>query len=1412
MRWNKKSPVKSDKTQTVRSQKRGIVGYSKKSALLEEAITQMNAGKYARSSAVLKELLAIDAGNMEARRLFATLHLRLGSLIPARQAFDSLIDEAFQRQDYWLAESLLREYLTAAQRCVPYLEKLGRIYEEKGDTLEAVTEYGKAVDILIEDPDTENSQQASQLYKKIRDLAPVSPVAFRLASFFDAQTGDLLARQPTGDPESTSTSEADSTAAASAGSADIESISDPMPWELPNPQEVTSSSGSTPLPSPSTASDEVSWEEKSSTQDQTVLVDTQYSQSSEEQTRDVQNEISTESHNQEVVPGLQETTSNSFSGQTVPVNASSEVVQPDIVGEIPVTRVETDQIAPSSDLAEYQDQGSVSEKTVEDHLIDPPGKSEILALENDTKVPAPPPSDTAADIPDTNISASQEMEEGPEFTFSAVESPTVEAADLPDTKTTLSQSVETDPQEATVANRSDSDDSSTSGPGLGETSQPWLQPGFSWEAMFNRAWNFGNQDSGNTVSPERSSPENDGPAAETPGGLTSQDLPPGSPSEENHETGLPFTFRDATSTGTPIAPMPWDQVQESAVSIPPAEVDSHIEDTSGLTVAQSDDTHDTDKASTAEEFADKTVVPPSASHEPESFSILQDSESVQPPDSPDQVDNDSAAAVVGASQSSMETQLEAASQKEESFSILQDPESSQPQDSSCSLEADSAVVDVRQPSRSIEEEPVSMGKEQQDSLPVSLVEEELSVSEAPVGDAAEPLSAEEPLGEERTRAQDEIQLESGDSVVRIEEECTPVGSELPAREDSIEPPWQAPQNSQEVFSETMRMEPKLLQPEPEVPSTPPVGLETKESSSLDNQAATEEIVEPRTPIRQPLAYQKEWQDAGASIRFVEEPKAAPLPPVSPIPAETQETNRPFSSAATAVDVLFESSTDSRKTETRQRPAEIASNRKVGSIFSPIRTGLVRFVRACFSTTRSIVATTIGFMGVSALVVALAIGAIALTWVIMEEPPSQTFQSFTTIPQQTLSDSKKNGYLFLLGIDAAEGQDPEQGSGAPSSNTNGGQAALTCFGNPVSGTGARPHASADAMRKWFRGPDPIGQFKSQQGTIKGLGNEHQLMLDRYGRWQKLPFEDWGYGKPVSLPCGTVAFAHQLHVADGFGQNMDQGVSRLETDMEAWRIALSQARTLPMKMLALQAINDDIAVASGLLVQSDFDGTHLGRLTKVLRPFDQGELSIRWPMQSELVTASKTYDEQLKTARAESQTASTTVASLLPLPKQRRLNDYAKYYEASYKAAGEGQYGSLPKWKSYIQFPATMFMDYFTNPIENMVGLEPLPRWDEYNGLVVDTDAHLRLASLQAWLRRGPADGDLLARLAKAGQSFYDPYTGLPMLVNMKKGVLYSVGHDGKDQDGDPELDVVVEIPVGHAGPAATKSVARSSRAR
>ncbi|TKB86627.1 MAG: hypothetical protein E8D43_07500 [Nitrospira sp.] len=196
MRSDKKSPLKSDKKVPPKVQKKGSIGFNKKSALLEDAITQMNAGKYGRASSALKDLLALDPLNAEARRLFATLHLRLGSLMSARTAFESLAREAMERQDYWLAESLLREYLTAGPRYVPFLEMLGRVYEEKGDVMAAVAEYGKAVEVLLEDPDTDHPNRASDLFVRIRSLAPGSPVAFRFAAMFDTVTGQVLQVTP----------------------------------------------------------------------------------------------------------------------------------------------------------------------------------------------------------------------------------------------------------------------------------------------------------------------------------------------------------------------------------------------------------------------------------------------------------------------------------------------------------------------------------------------------------------------------------------------------------------------------------------------------------------------------------------------------------------------------------------------------------------------------------------------------------------------------------------------------------------------------------------------------------------------------------------------------------------------------------------------------------------------------------------------------------------------------------------------------------------------------------------------------------------------------------------------------------------------------------------------------------------
>ncbi len=160
--------------------------------------------------------------------LFATLHLRLGSLVTARQAFESLANEAIGRQDYWLAESLLREYLAAGPRCVPFLEQLAHVYQEKGDEMAAVGELGKAIEILREDPDAENPKKAAQLYSKIRELAPASPVAFQLAPLFDVQTGEFLVR-PSASPVPTDDEPNSGPQPAAVAEAPLPEV---MPWDV----------------------------------------------------------------------------------------------------------------------------------------------------------------------------------------------------------------------------------------------------------------------------------------------------------------------------------------------------------------------------------------------------------------------------------------------------------------------------------------------------------------------------------------------------------------------------------------------------------------------------------------------------------------------------------------------------------------------------------------------------------------------------------------------------------------------------------------------------------------------------------------------------------------------------------------------------------------------------------------------------------------------------------------------------------------------------------------------------------------------------------------------------------------------------------------------------------------------------
>jgi hypothetical protein len=562
--------------------------------------------------------------------------------------------------------------------------------------------------------------------------------------------------------------------------------------------------------------------------------------------------------------------------------------------------------------------------------------------------------------------------------------------------------------------------------------------------------------------------------------------------------------------------------------------------------------------------------------------------------------------------------------------------------------------------------------------------------------------------------------------------------------------------------------------------------------------ATVPVVEAPLPTVEKVTPQEdtrpEWVRASDSITFVD-------PPLSPSATWQESSTESTHSAAgldlsiatSAVDVLFDSTGENKQAHTQDRAASPRPRPRFAARVARIRIGISTFIGTCFSTTRSIVLLCIGLVLSFVVLVAVGIGVIGVAWIVMETPPSSSYHDLTMSPPQATTDSRRNGYFLLFGFDASAEQNPLQVGYERKVEGGDLQAAKACMLGDEGKGAAATETAPNIVRGWFTSADPAAQLALQTTAIHSLVAQESLALRRYQQWLSMPFEDAGYGQILSPNCRHILLAHRLYLAEGFAQGHNTGLERLETDMKSWRIVLEQSRTLMIKMLAATAVEDNIAVASGLLIRQNLDGEALGRLDKIVRPLDPVELSLRWPMQSHLTWASKSVTTRLKTDKTAERPLYVALAAAMPLPVQRRSNAYADYYEAASKAVAEGRYTNLPKPSSFIRTPAVSTLDYLGNPIEHIIGIEPLPSWDPYVGRMVEIDARLRLASLQAWIRRGAPEERVHARLAKAGQDHYDPFTGLPMLLDQQKGVMYSVGQDGKDQEGDSQRDVVAKIP-------------------
>ena len=1321
MRTDKNPPHKADKKTPSRVHKRGVVGYSKKSALLEEAITQMNAGKYGRSSAALKELLSLDPHNTEARRLFATLHLRLGSLVTARQAFESLANEAIGRQDFWLAESLLREYLAAGPRCVPFLELLAHVYEEKGDAMAAVAELGKAIDILIEDPDAENPKKPSQIYAKVRELAPVSSVAFQFASLFDIQTGEFLGPHPVA-PAAVTSLEVDASQPQDEILATTEEsrASELMPWEQFD--------GAPPSPEapPPTSSNPVI--ESLDVPD--ILIDPAPVGPAPQELRVPPSEPTgpipeADSLGQDMLSSMSDLPSTEGEQAAIPILAEpplpSSEHRDDGVGD-PIVELSSfvgEGLTPSSSEERTADVGIAITSSVGSPGLSSPMPWE--QIENSTirieeAAPSTAPLAQSAGAPlfggESVLTPSATTQ--PESVSDQLASP-APAPELPE------------PSELILAMNPPASPAVLPEPEVPAPSAANSSPTvpFSWNTVFDGAWKFAAGTSSSSSPAAFSKPD-----AISQDAMGLESVQPESAPEP--ELSAPFI------TSTPEPPFSFSDPEPLPSARPSilSEVSESIAETDAI---REPDLPRPAAVLLSEELSRPEEPPTLSSDAPSSFKVDLP---VPPLSEP------------------VEPARESEPVSFPSFMELQPvaplPEASAPEPSL------SAVIPEAPPAT----EPVST---EHHEIPITLFQ----------AAAAPPLFA----------APGDAPSASPASMDTLAHWSTGEVEVQPHRPSEKKRNWDKEKGEATVIPPT----PSPLAEEYSEPvAEPPSGWESAPSE------AVAPVVEAVAPVVEKVVLQEdtrpEWVRASESITFVNlPPSSSPTWQDSGIESTHSNPEPALSVAASAVDVLFDSTGQNGQVRTQDRLASPRPRPRFAARVARVRIGISSFIGSCFSTTRSMVLLCLGLALSCVALVAVGIGAVGLAWMVMEAPPSSVYHNLTTSPPRALTDSRKNGYLLLLGFDATAERDPLQVGYERKVEGSDLQAASACMAGDEGKGMTTAGASANVVRGWFTSADPAAQLKRQAEAVRSWAAQESVALRRYQQWLSMPFEDVGYGQILSPNCAHILLAHRLYLAEGFAQDLSTGLERLETDMGSWRAVLGQSKTLMVKMLAATAVQDDIAIASGLLTRQDLDGTAIGRLGKIVRPLDQVELSLRWPMQSHLVWATKTVTTSLKNDKASERPPHVALAAAMPLPVQRRSNAYADYYEAASKAVAEGRYTNLPKPSSFIRTPAVSAVDYLANPIEHIIGIEPLPSWDPHVGRMVEIDARLRLASLQVWIRRGPQEGNVLTRLAKAGQAHYDPFTGLPMLVNQQRGVMYSVGQDGKDQEGDPLRDVVATIP-------------------
>jgi len=432
---------------------------------------------------------------------------------------------------------------------------------------------------------------------------------------------------------------------------------------------------------------------------------------------------------------------------------------------------------------------------------------------------------------------------------------------------------------------------------------------------------------------------------------------------------------------------------------------------------------------------------------------------------------------------------------------------------------------------------------------------------------------------------------------------------------------------------------------------------------------------------------------------------------------------------------------------------------------------------------------------------------SLIWSSNGQPPSATFTRLLEPPQHRLLDPYQNGYYYLLGFAAADSLDPAKVGHQMWLETTAAPGTSEFNYDKPGRSELQIELPMEQVLPSWNSQNPVREFRNMKARLQTLTGRDHTLLVRYERWIEMPFEDMGFGHQGTPRFVEIFVGHRFYIADGFSRQTALGMQRLKKDMHTWRSVLRDATTIDTKVMAQIFITDDLRLLSTLLSQPTVNKTVLAMTPNIAPPLTTAESSLRWPLQHQFTLG--VHGEHTGELTTERQTESLDtheerLASAAHLPKQAFLQIahphgrsflgislrtreiwemYATYYDAMIHAEETGQ-STMPKLYELAGTARQGIVESLVSPNSFE------PDWDPFHYQLRETDARLRLASLQVVLRRPSAQTTVPNRLAQVGSSYYDPFSGLPMLWSPTQQKIYSVGKDRYDDGGDVSFDISV----------------------